>query len=180
MSRSLHRGIIVLDGLQSRFRSARQARNVMQWRQARNVLLLLFLAALALTISSSDVPNRSQVAAMVARKWADASISQVAEALGDAATLNVSVLRSVAARVIKDKIRDKINWTFSTPQRVEGSPRQYDVTATALAPLSVDVLLLHLRFTISGDFRLRIDTRTAAVSESHFDPLSFRIKQVEP
>ena len=152
---------------------------MMQFRRARQGFCLLLLALVALTTSGADLPNRSQMATMVARAWADTSIGQVADTLGRTATLNTPVLRSVAALIIKDRIQGRIGWTFSTPQRVAGSVYQYDVTATALAPFNIDILMLHLRFTLSGDFRLRIDTSKQAVTESHFDPLSFRFKQLE-
>jgi len=141
--------------------------------------LLVALALVTLLTSASAAPNPKQLAESVARDWADGSISQVADQLGRAATLNVPLLRTVAGQLIEDKIEDRLIWSFSTPRRVGESPYQYEVRATAGAPFAIDVLNRRLAFTISGDFILQVDTQKQTVTESRFDPGSFRFQQTQ-
>ena len=145
----------------------------------RHLLVACCAILLALTMSGSAPPPQNDVALKVAQAWAQDSLDPVANTLGRAAALNIPLLRSLAAQVIKDRIQNRMDWTFSLPQRAGVSANQYTVVATANVPFDISVLTFQRHFIVAGDFRLLIDTQRQRVLTSDFDVASFRFRQVE-
>jgi hypothetical protein len=150
--------------------------------QVRNVRrsFLILLAAVAILTSSSAPPNQSELAARLAREWANANVARTAQALSRTATLGIPGLREIAALIIQGQIESRLYWTFSTPRPIGDSRHEYQVTATAIAPFDISVLNFQRRYTFSGSFDLRIDTNKLTVTESHMDAGSFRFSEIRP
>jgi hypothetical protein len=149
-------------------------------RIAAQALLVLLAVAAALIVRRSDLPAQGQIASTIAQEWAAGSVSQVADTLANTATLGIPGLRQVAALVIKGQIQNRIYWTFSTPRRSGDSYYSYEVSATAIAPFAIDILVIHKQYTISGSFSLQIDTQARRVISSRFDAASFRFQETKP
>lgn len=149
-------------------------------RYIARVLLLLLVLTSALIVRRSDVPNQAQTATALAQQWADSSVSEVANTLAGAATLGIPGFRQVAAILIKDQIENRIYWTFSTPRHTGDSFYTYEVSATAIAPFAIDLLVIHKQYTISGSFILQINTQERRVNDARFDSSSFRFQETIP
>lgn len=138
---------------------------------------LALLAAIALAVALTVVScgsgeDRAAIATEVANEWVGGNIDNVSEAIAEALTLApalgdflaaVPAAKVLVADAVADQIRDKIDWTFSTP-----SPQDdiYRVTATAGLDIEIDPPILAARtYTVSLPFRLFIDTDARTVQE---------------
>ncbi len=133
----------------------------------------LFLAVALTVVSCGSGEDRAAIATEVANEWVQDNIDNVSEAIAEALTLApalgdfldaVPAAKALVADAVADQIRDKIDWTFSTP-----SPQDdiiYWVTATAGLGIEIDPPVLAARtYTVSLPFQLLIDTDARAVQE---------------
>ena len=135
-------------------------------RVAVLVALVLAVAVVVAVVSFRSGEDRAAIASEVANEWVEENIDAVSDAMVEVLTLapalgglleNVPSAKTLLAGAVADQVRDKIDWTFSTP-----SPQDdvtYRVTATAGLDIEIDPPILSaLTYTATLPFHLLIDT----------------------
>ena len=140
------------------------------------ILLLTSMALVGLWAGCGGGESKEDIAAGVAREWADTSIDQVSDDTVKLIIGEKPFLTQLVGGVIADQIRENLSWTYSVPKE-EGEDR-YSVTATAVADLRIDIPLLGEKaYSVSAPFNLEIDTDARAVSDWSLDLHSARVEE---
>ena len=153
-------------------------------RSIRLIEVLSFLAVAVIAVTGLlvwfDVSPRSgsKVALEVADRWTVQGIDRTSRELGEAIAGDIPLGPEVLAAIIEDQVRDRVQWRFSEPVRKTG--RRYEVVATAVAPIDIDLgLLPNKSYEVSADFVLDIDTESRTVVDSRFDVSSLSVRDTE-
>lgn len=143
-------------------------------RKLAAALALVVWGSLLLLACESESPE--QIALKAAKKWADDNVGKIASFAAERLVADQPVLAKVAASLIENQIKDKVQWSFSAP--VKKADGRYEVVAKATAPVNIKVpLVVDKAYDISVDYKLDVDTKAAKVVESRLDPTSLSIKQ---
>ena len=108
-----------------------------------------------------------------AREWTRSSIDSVAQMLGLAVTEGTPVLQNAASSLIRNQIKQKVEWTYSEPGNL--AEDRYRVIATGSAPLQIGLLTHKWKATVSADFELLIDTMEKRLTKWKMVPQSFKV-----
>jgi hypothetical protein len=92
------------------------------------------------------------------------------------ATARVPMLRDMAKSLVEDQIRQRVDWTYSSPMKV--GDNMYQVTAIAGMEFNVEVLIVRKTFGVSVAYVLTIDTQAEEVVNSALDMASFTIREL--
>ena len=136
----------------------------------RKKILIFSVVSIFSAISTTGCVSEdlAVVASTVAEDWTKESVSNVSEDIGELVTLNIPLLRSIAASIIKNAIRDVLEWEFSTPSEI--SENRYEVVARAKAQFSIPLVGT---YAVSVDYHLEIDVKNETVIDASIDLGSF-------
>ena len=108
-------------------------------------------------------PSKETIATDVAKEWTATSFDQVSEELIGLIVGEAPVVGRLAAGILSDQINDNIQWSYSTPTRLDND--LYRTTASAKIKLTVSVPLLGEKTYVSSlPLNLDVDTKERAVS----------------
>ena len=135
------------------------------------------MAVAVTVVSCGSGEDRAQIATDVANEWVEENIDAVSDAFAEVLTVApvlgdfldaVPAAKTLVAEAVAAQVRDKIDWTFSTPSARDDVI--YRVTATASLDIEIDPPILAARtYTASLPFHLLIDTDVRAVQEWNAD-----------
>ncbi len=121
----------------------------------------------------SSAENPEEVALEVAKEWTLSSIDNLSHMLGMAVTEGTPMLQNVASSLIRNQIKQKVEWTYADPEH--SAQDRYRLIATGSAPLEVGLLTLKWSSTASADFEMLIDIVEKRILESKMVPQSFKV-----
>lgn len=137
------------------------------------VLSALVLAVAVAAVSCGGGPDREAIAAEVSTEWVDDSIEVVSEVVVELLILSPALgdtigelpgAESLLAGIVADQIRDKVDWSYSTPALDRES--LYRVTATATLEIAIDLPVIKEQpYAVTLPFRLLIDTDARTVEQ---------------
>lgn len=133
--------------------------------------MFIILCGIAVVACSGGDPE--EVATEVAHQWIDSSVEEVSEILAELLTSGTPVLNQLAGSLIEGQIRERVQWTLSTPSKV--AEDRYKIVASARVPIDIDALI-KWNSVVSLDFSLSINTAQREVVSWFPDSASFDVQ----
>ena len=122
----------------------------------RYCVCALLLPVFGIAVAACSGADPEQVATEVAQQWTESSIDEVSRLLGEVVTGGTPVLERITESVIGMHIRERVQWSLSTPSKV--AEDRYEVVASTRVPIDINLVALEWSSVVSVDLELSIDT----------------------